>query len=109
MANVFSDDQIQNIREKALIEGFGKLRDRIKNVEIDVPGQITEKKSVDPKYTKEDIANSMVDLYKDKIKPVRDTPYIENLPTTIPSIDQRKRKRQIQLPREQTSGLCPTP
>ena len=93
MANVFSDDQIQSIREKTLNEGFGKLRDRIKTVEIDVPSQITEKKTVDPKYTKEDIANSMVDLYKDKIKPVRDTPYIENLPTHDP-IDRSKEKEE---------------
>ena len=74
MANVFSDDSVQQIREGALSEGFSKLRSRIKGVEIDVPGQITEKRTVEPKYTKEDIANKTVEMYKDKVKPVSDTP-----------------------------------
>ena len=93
MAKVFSDENIQNIREGALSEGFSKLRSRIKDVEIEVPTEIQEKVKVEPKYTKEDIANSMVDLYKDKIKPVKDTPYIKNLPTHDP-IDRSKEKEE---------------
>jgi len=68
MAQVFSDDSIRRIRETTLTEGIDKLRSRIRNVEVEVPSQIEEKKTVDPKYTKEDIANSMVGIYRDKIK-----------------------------------------
>ena len=93
MANVFSDDSVQQIREGALSEGFSKLRSRIKGVEIEVPGQITEKRTVEPKYTKEDIANKTVEMYKDKVKPVSDTPYIKNLPTHDP-IDRSKEKEE---------------
>ena len=93
MAQVFSDDSVQRIKDAALSEGFSKLRGRIKDVEVEVPTQIEEKRTVEPKYTKEDIANSMVSIYKDKIKPVRDTPYIDNLPTHDP-IDRSKEKEE---------------
>lgn len=93
MAQVFSDDSIRRIRETTLTEGIDKLRSRIRNVEVEVPSQIEEKKTVDPKYTKEDIANSMVGIYRDKIKPVSDTPYNKQLPTHDP-IDRSKEKEE---------------
>ena len=85
MASFISENAVTSIRESVLSEGLSNLRNRIKNVDVELPSTVTEKKSVKPKYSKQDIAEKTVELYKTNIKQQPEQEKEKAIPCTIAS------------------------
>jgi hypothetical protein len=68
MSNTFSgSDKIRNTK---LNEGIQSLKSRIKGFDIDVsPEVVKEDVTAEPKYSKIEVADSMYQLYKDRVAP----------------------------------------
>ena len=69
MAKFLSQQETDNIRNSHLAEGISNLKSRIRNMDIEVGKEIVaEKTKVEPRYSKEQIAEAVVDIYKTNVK-----------------------------------------
>ena len=69
MAKILSQQETDNIRNSHLAEGISNLKSRIRNMEIEVGKEIvSEERKAEPRYTKTQMAEAVVDLYKSNVK-----------------------------------------
>ena len=69
MAKFLSQQETDDIRNSHLAEGISNLKSRIRNMDIEVGKEIVaEERKAEPKYTKTQIAEAIVDIYKTNVK-----------------------------------------
>lgn len=85
MASFISEDQVNFIRESAINSGISGLKSHIKEVKIEIDSVIEERRQCKPKYSKKQIAEKTVELYKTNIKQQPEQEKEKAVPCTIAS------------------------